>query len=90
MKKLALTIAIVLTMGLSSFAQDGGLLNRGVTFDKNANTKGDGLRGGGMGLPGGHGEGGDHDASTTPLGSGIAVLLCLGGAYLIGKKRDKE
>ena len=89
MKKLALTIAIVLTMGLSSFAQDGGLLNRGVSFDKN-NTKG-GMRGegdeGGIGFPGGHGLGGDQDA---PLGSGIAVLLGLGGAYLIGKKRNEE
>ena len=88
MKKLALTIAIVLTMGLSSFAQDGGLLNRGVTFDKNGNTKG-GMRGdNGIGLPGSHGQGGDQDAS--PLGSGIAVLLGLGGAYLIGKKRNEE
>ena len=87
MKKLALTIAIVLTMGLSSFAQDGGLLNRGVTFDKES--KGNGLRdgGGGMGLPGGHGLTGDQDA---PLGSGVAVLLALGGAYLVGKKRKEE
>ena len=87
MKKLALTIAIVLTMGLSSFAQDGGLLNRGVSFDKE-NTKGGGLRGGGIGLPGDHGQGGDADAS--PLGSGVAVLLGLGAAYLIGKKRNEE
>ena len=89
MKKLALTIAIVLTMGLSSFAQDGGLLNRGVSFDKSGNTK-EGMRGdrsGGMGLPGDHGLPGDQDA---PLGSGIAVLLGLGGAYLIGKKRTEE
>ena len=89
MKKLALTIAIVLTMGLSSFAQDGGLLNRGVSFDK-SNTKG-GMRGdgdgGGIGLPGGHGLPGDQDA---PLGSGVAVLLGLGGAYLIAKKRNEE
>jgi len=86
MKKLALTIAIVLTMGLSSFAQDGGLLNRGVSFDKE-NSKGGGLRGGGMGLPGDHGLVDDQDA---PLGSGVAVLLALGGAYLVGKKRKEE
>ena len=83
MKKLALTIAIVLTMGLSSFAQDGGLLNRGVTFDKQ---QGGGNRGGGPLLPG-HGEEGDQQA---PLGSGVAVLLTLGGAYLVGKKRNEE
>ena len=87
MKKLALTIAIVLTMGLSSFAQDGGLLNRGVTFDKDGGAKSSGLRGGGMGLPGDHGLVNDQDA---PLGSGVAVLLALGGAYLVGKKRKEE
>ena len=83
MKKLALTIAIVLTMGLSSFAQDGGLLNRGVSFDKQQD------RGVGPMLPGGgeHGLTGDQEA---PLGSGVAVLLGLGAAYLIGKKRKED
>lgn len=87
MKKLALTIAIVLTLGLSAIAQDGGLLNRGVSFDKQE--KGGGLReGSGPGFPGGgHGQTGDQDA---PLGSGVAVLLGLGAAYLIGKKRNEE
>jgi hypothetical protein len=82
MKKLALTIAVVLTMGLSSFAQDGGLLNRGVSFDKH------GREGGQIGplLPG-HNETGDHNA---PLGSGVAVLLGLGAAYLIGKKHEEK
>ena len=85
MKKLALTIAIVLTMGLSAMAQDGGLLNRGVSFDKQEKN---GLRGGiGPSLPGGHGETGDVDA---PLGSGVAVLLSLGAGYLVGKKRNEE
>lgn len=87
MKKLALTIAIVLTMGLSAMAQDGGLLNRGVSFDKQE--KSGGLRDGasGPGFPGGHGSTTDEDA---PLGSGVAVLLGLGAAYLIGKKRNEE
>ena len=84
MKKLALTIAIVLTMGLSAMAQEGGLLNRGVTFDKQEQR---GLRGGNPGLPGDFGGDDDVDA---PLGSGIAVLLGLGAAYLIGKKRNEE
>ena len=84
MKKLALTIAIVLTMGLSSFAQDGGLLNRGVSFDK----KGESgmMKGGGPNLPP-HDNEGDYDG---PLGSGVAVLLGLGAAYLVGKKRKEE
>ena len=84
MKKLALTIAIVLTMGLSSFAQDGGLLNRGVSFDKQNR---DGVSG--PMLPGGgaHGLSGDQDA---PLGSGVAVLLGLGAAYFVAKKRKED
>ena len=82
MKKLALTIAIVLTMGLSSFAQDGGLLNRGVSFgrqdrDGEVNTP----------LLPGHDSEGDQQG---PLGSGVAVLLGLGAAYLIGKKRKED
>ena len=86
MKKLALTIAIVLTMGLSSFAQDGGLLNRGVNFDKD---RGGMLKEGEVSGPNfpGHGGNGDGDA---PVGSGVAVLLGLGAAYLIGKKRNEE
>ena len=83
MKKLALTMAIVLTMGLSAFAQDGGLLNRGVSFDKQG--RGDEQVDGPL-LPG-HNEPGDHNA---PLGSSVAVLLGLGTAYLIGKKRNEE
>ena len=82
MKKLALTLAIALTLGLSAMAQDGGLLNRGVTFDKGGEN---GMRGG-PNLPG-------HDATgdvQAPLGSGVAVLLGLGAAYLIGKKRTEE
>ena len=86
MKKLALTIAIVLTMGLSAMAQDGGLLNRGVSFDKQS-------RGGMM-----KGEGdtpavppfGTDVNQDAPLGSGVAVMLGLGAAYLIGKKRNEE
>ena len=84
MKKLALTIAIVLTMGLSAFAQDGGLLNRGVSFDKQ--TRETGALEKGPSLPG-HGESTDQP---TPLGSGVAVMLGLGAAYLIGKKRKEE
>ena len=83
MKKLALTLAIALTLGLSAMAQDGGLLNRGVTFEKGG---GNGMRGGGPNLPG-------HDATgdvQAPLGSGAALLLGLGAAYLIGKKRTEE
>jgi hypothetical protein len=86
MKKLALTIAVVLTMGLSVYAQDGGLLNRGVSFDKQDR----GLMKDGEVpvVPGGHGLTGNQPGA--PLGSGVAVLLGLGVAYLVGKKRNEE
>ena len=87
MKKLALTLAIVLTMGLGAMAQDGGLLNRGVSFDKNERNNG-GLRGGdNISLPN---FGANTDQPASPLGSGVAVLLGLGAAYLIGKKRNEK
>ena len=86
MKKLALTVAIVLSMCLSVMAQDGGLLNRGVSFDKQQRG---GLRDGEI-TPGVPGEFGSDDNQNAPLGGGVAVLLGLGAAYLIGKKRNEE
>ncbi len=32
----------------------------------------------------------DMDQSFTPVGSGLWVLGCLGGAYLLGKRRKKD
>ena len=40
-------------------------------------------------LPG-FGNPGDFDGTDAPLGSGIAVLIGLGAAYAIGKKRKEE
>ena len=48
--------------------------------------KGDSKPGGFPGVPG-HGESDDGDA---PLGSGIAMLLGLGAAYAVAKKRREE
>lgn len=92
MKKLVLTIAIVLGLGLSSFAeynQGGGIFHRGAQPRQNGflyGTPGDNdpL------LPQYHGNGYDANAQNgnpTPVGSGIAVLVGLGAAYLVGKKR---
>jgi len=81
MKKLILTTAIVLTMGLGAFAQ-GGLLGKGATSDDYL--PGDGNRLTTPSLPSGWGSSEDQDG---PLGSGIAVLLGLGAAYMVAKKR---
>ena len=83
MKKLALTLAIVLGLGMTSFAgHDGGLFKRGETAE-NTNSR-DGAFG--PNLPG-HGSSDNEDA---PLGTGIALLAGLGAAYLIGKRRKED
>lgn len=90
MKKLALTIAIVLGLSMTTFANPdgGGLFQRGeVSPEANAIY---GNREGNPILPNHHGLSGNHDANETPLGSGIAVLLGLGAAYAVGKKRKED
>ena len=96
MKKLALTLAIVLGMGLTTFAQDeafggGGLFQRGAIEDNGLGFTGfylgmDFTSGLMPGLP-------DHGMDTNqnaPLGTGIAILAALGGAYLVAKKRKED
>ncbi len=86
MKKLALTIAIILGLGMASFADNGGLFGRGEVASETENTTYMGNRlGGAPALPS-HGQSGNQPA---PLGSGIAVLVGLGAAYLVGKKRKE-
>jgi hypothetical protein len=86
MKKLALTIAVVLGLGLTSFANtnDGGLFQRGAsepaTTELFSNRDGNPLL---------RGQGGSGNAHA-PLGSGVAVLLGLGAAYMVAKKRREE
>ncbi len=87
MKKLIITAAIVLGLGMTSFANpNGGLFQRGNTPENPMDNR---EGGGGMATPAipGHGQQGNQDA---PVGSGITVLLSLGAAYLIGKKRNAE
>ena len=87
MKKLTLTLAIVLGLGMTTFADGGGLFQRGNTSEQEKAYFKNGERGGGFpGLPG-HGETDDVDA---PLGTGIVLLAGLGAAYLVGKKRREE
>lgn len=95
MKKTIMTIAIVLTMGLGAYAQydedkfgiqpwfgEASLLGRDGGSIEMRNGDNAPLL-----LPSEHGL--NYDVNS-PLGSGIAVLLGLGGAYLIAKKRKEE
>ena len=84
MKKLALTLAIVLGLSMTTFADGGGLFKRGETPEQQGGVYG--TRGVGPVLPG-------HDQTNNqnaPLGTGIAVLAALGAAYLIGKRRKED
>ena len=86
MKKLALTIAIVLGIGLTSFADPNG----GGVFQRGDETTGgnssEWFSSHAPALPR-HGQTSNQSA---PLGTGIAVLTALGAAYLVGKKRHNE
>ena len=93
MKKLALTFAIVLGLGLTSFAgPNDGLFSRGGNAERGGNGSSyfnGGNRDGEVATPGlpAHGQNDNQDA---PLGSGIAVLTALGAAYLVGKRRKED
>lgn len=90
MKKTALIIAILFGIGTASFAEEngGGLFHRGPVSDEYF-----------YGAGGYNGRNGHHPllpyheldvnqpADETPLGGGIALMMALGSAYLIGKKR---
>ena len=92
MKKLIIAIAIILGMGTTSFAQDG-IYGSGEVYEEA------GLFGKGPGLfrnnedepllPD-HNYGDDFDGNGAPMGSGIAVLVSLGAAYAVAKKRREE
>ena len=85
MKKLALTIAIVLGLSMTTFAEGGGLFQRGAEQNQ---TSGVYNRNNGPMLPAHNSDqNGDADA---PLGTGIALLAGLGAAYLIGKRRKED
>ena len=89
MKKILLSVAIVLAMGFGASAQRGGNdnlfsswndvsngLDRIDNYELNLRDPG---------LPGSHG-GGDTPA---PLGSGLVVLTALGAGYAMKKRREE-
>ena len=94
MKKLALTIALLLGITMTTFA-DGGLFQRGYNA-KNGFS--------GYNYFGARDMGDEEEVFISPLmpmhnletdqeapvGSGIVVLVGLGAAYLVGKKRREE
>ena len=62
----------------------GGLFQRGETSDSHGDRSSSKPL-----LPTQHGFTDDQNADG-PLGSGIAVLVALGGAYLVGRRRKAE
>lgn len=82
MKKIALTLALVLALAMGANAQ-----NDGFVFDENP-------FGTGMLrdlvlpiIPGDHGWGSDVPAA--PLGSGLLILTALGAGYALKKREEK-
>ena len=90
MKKLVMTIAIVLSMGATTFAQDVEVYEERGLFGMGKESSIFGAKAGedALLLPG-HGETEDQDADG-PLGTGIALLTTLGAAYLVAKKRKED
>ena len=102
MKKLVLSIAIVLAMSLGAYAQRGsGMFQYGMVSDEEFYGAGYGLsldndfglRNGGTGgslimptLPG-HGESGNQNA---PLGGGALLLIGFGAAYALKKRKAED
>ena len=93
MKKLVLTVAIVLGMTVGATAQQfsnngqtngGGLFGRGETPDYGNDRTNTNLP-----LLPNHGASGNQDASV-PLGSGALLLVGFGAAYAMAKKNRKE
>ena len=86
MKKTITTIAILLGVTLGALAQqsNGGIFQRGYTSDEPYSYRDSNSP---LVLPTEHGSNVDYEG---PLGSGIAVLVGLGAAYLVGKKRKEE
>ena len=71
---------------MASFAEGGGLFGQGQSAEESTTPTTMYNRSGAPGLPGGgHGQDGNQPA---PLGSGIAVLIGLGAAYAVAKKRE--
>lgn len=89
MKKLTLTIAFLLGLATTVLADPngGGLFQRGTSPEMEGMY---GNRSTNTPMLPSHGSSENQNANELPLGSGIALLLGLGGAYLLGKKHRQE
>ena len=93
MKKLTLTLTLILGLTMTTFA-DGGLFNRGnnAKYGQASGYTYFSAKDTGSGdvatpvLP----PHGSENNNPAPLGSGIAVLVGLGAAYMVAKKRREE
>ena len=89
MKKLTLTTAILLGLATTALADPngGGLFQRGTSPEMEGMY---GNRSTNTPMLPSHGSSENHAADQLPLGSGIAVLLGLGAAYLATKKHKED
>ena len=88
MKKIILTFAVVIAMGISAVAQDGFFRSNagGGYVDRSGEESG--ISGVTPNLVGGSVGGSDSDASA-PLGSGLLILTALGAGYAVTRRREK-
>ena len=88
MKKIALLTTIILSLAIGAMAQGGGMFQRGAEPEYSGTY---GNRDGDSPMLPNHNEPGDQNGNqTTPVGTGIAVLTALGGAYLVAKRRKED
>jgi hypothetical protein len=80
MKKLLFATALIITMGLTSNAQNDGFFNWNNNYDAD-----DRLTGIEFNLPDAHGDINDHNA--VPVGSGLLILTALGAGYAVKCRR---
>lgn len=90
MKKIIFTLALALGLGLVGYSQESGLFgygpSRGGSNDNYSSSSYDRDNPSGLMLPTSHG----GTTDVTPLGTGTALLLGLGAAYLVSKRNRKK
>lgn len=87
MKKIILTFAVVIAMGISAVAQDGFFRSdAGGYVDRSGEESG--ISGVTPNLVEGPVGGSNNDAPA-PLGSGLLILTALGAGYAVTRRREK-